>query len=269
MAGYVYSGLGVWNASGGTWSTFANWSETNSGGVPGVDGPLSAGDTATFANAAGPAATVTLTGSATVSSLTLSNSAGSSFTIAGSGAQGTLHLSTTSGQASVVSSGTQNITAPVSLDSRTAVTTNNGSDLLTLAGLVSGSGGLAKIGNGTLVLSSTNNHANGFTGGTTLVGGKLEYTSSSAVDKGNVEFAGGNLVLSFGAGGGSVVSSADTGSGLSASAASAGLDSAAVAPPAGAGAALTVAGVPEPGTLGLLAAGLLAGLIAWLRRRRA
>ncbi|MGA2032070.1 MAG: autotransporter-associated beta strand repeat-containing protein, partial [Thermoguttaceae bacterium] len=163
-----------------------------------------------------------------------------------------------------------NATHPVNLNSASAtIDPANSGDVLTLSGVVSGSGGLTKMGSGTLVLSNTNNHASGFTGGTTLSGGTLEYTSSAAVDKGSVEFAGGNLVLSFGAGGGSVVSSADTASGLSASSPSAGLDSAVVAPPAGAGSALTVAGVPEPGTLGLLAAGLLAGLIAWLRRRRA
>ncbi|MGA2034496.1 MAG: PEP-CTERM sorting domain-containing protein [Thermoguttaceae bacterium] len=263
VGGWVYTGQGVWaSSSDGSWSDVLKW--TADGGVPGKDGPvLSAADTATFGQT-GPQ-TVTLDISPQVSALSLSNGPYTLNTLTGN----TLHLSTTSGQASIVSSGTQNVTVPVSLDSSTAVTTSGGNDVLTLAGLVSGSGGLAKIGSGTLVLSSTNNHASGFTGGTTLVGGNLEYTSSAAVDKGNVEFAGGNLVLNFGAGGGSVVTSADSGSGLSASAPSAGLGSAAVVPPAGAGSALTVAGVPEPGTLGLLGAGLLAGLIAWLRRRRA
>ncbi|MGA2031189.1 MAG: autotransporter-associated beta strand repeat-containing protein [Thermoguttaceae bacterium] len=266
LTGYVYSGLATWGGGSGAWSPIANWSEASYGGVPGVDGPtLSATDTATF-NTAG-AQTVSLDISPQVSALSLSNGP---YTLNTTGAY-TLHLSNTAtGRASITSSGTQTISAPVSLDSPTTVTTpTRNSDILTLAGLVGGNSGLTKNGNGMLVLSSTNNHASGFTGGTTLSGGTLEYTSSAAVDKGNVEFAGGNLVLSFGAGGGSVVTGADSGSGLSASSPSAGVDSAAVASPSGAGAALTVAGVPEPGTLGLLAAGLLAGLIAWLRRRRA
>ncbi|MGA2030663.1 MAG: autotransporter-associated beta strand repeat-containing protein [Thermoguttaceae bacterium] len=266
LTGVVYSGLATWGGGSGTWSPIANWSEASYGGVPGVDGPtLSATDTATF-NTLG-AQTVTLDISPQVSALNLSNGP---YTLNTTGAY-TLRLSNTAtGQASIVSSGTQTITAPVALDSPTTVTTpTRNSDVLTLAGLVSGSSGLTKNGSGMLVLSNTNNHASGFTGGTTLSGGTLEYTSSAAVDKGNVEFAGGNLVLNFGAGGGSVVTGADSGSGLSASSPSAGLGSAAVVPSSGAGAALTVAGVPEPGTLGLLAAGLLAGLIAWLRRRKA
>ncbi|MGA2034959.1 MAG: autotransporter-associated beta strand repeat-containing protein, partial [Thermoguttaceae bacterium] len=122
-------------------------------------------------------------------------------------------------------------------------------DSLTLAGLVSGSGGLTKIGSGTLTLTNTGNSAGGFTGGTTLAGGTLQYNSSSAVDPGSIVLAGGNLLLNFGAGGGNVATSAD-------------------AVPSAATPAETAANTPEPGTLGLLAAALLAGLLVCRRRRR-
>ncbi|MGA2032505.1 MAG: autotransporter-associated beta strand repeat-containing protein, partial [Thermoguttaceae bacterium] len=158
--------------------------------------------------------------------------------------------------ATLKTTGTVGLAQPVALNSLSSTIDPDGSsDVLTLAGLAGGSGGLTKIGGGKLVLSNTGNHAGGYAGGTTLAGGMLQYTSSSAVESGGIEFAGGNLVLNFGAGGGSVVTGADTAS------------SPAVAVPSAAAPA-TAAGVPEPGTLGLLGAGLLAGLIAWLRRRR-
>ena len=50
VTGNVYSGQGVWNTNGGgTWGEFSNW--TTLGGVPGIDGGLSAGDTAVFGTA--------------------------------------------------------------------------------------------------------------------------------------------------------------------------------------------------------------------------
>ncbi|MGA2033209.1 MAG: autotransporter-associated beta strand repeat-containing protein, partial [Thermoguttaceae bacterium] len=139
-----------------------------------------------------------------------------------------------------------------------------------LSGLLSGSGGLIKSGNGTLALTNTDNYANGFTGGTTIAGGTLEYSDPSAVDGGNIEFAGGNLVLSLGgiSGGGSV-SSTDGASRRAALSPSAGGESPAA--PAPAAYRPPVAGVPEPCTRGrrVVAQPARQGLVARLRRRRA
>jgi autotransporter-associated beta strand protein len=126
--------------------------------------------------------------------------------------------------------------------------------------LLTGLGGLAKTGTGTLTLTNPANSTTGFTGGTTLFSGALEYTDPLAVDSGSVIFAGGSLILDFSG----LVGSGSVATGLSQSIAI----EPALAGFAGAAPALTVPSVPEPGTLGLLGAGLLAGLVVWLRRRR-
>ncbi len=59
----VYSGQGVWNSTGsGNWLDTGKW--TNLGGVPGIDGALSASDTATFGQSVTNPVTVNLNGAA-------------------------------------------------------------------------------------------------------------------------------------------------------------------------------------------------------------
>jgi autotransporter-associated beta strand protein len=149
LTGNVYSGQGIWAASGGgAWSTFNKWSMP--GGVPGVDGALSANDTATFANSIGStSAVVTLpTAGVQLAGLTFANSAGASYTLAG---PGSLHLNAGSNVASVSdTAGNHAISAQVILDSDTQVSIAAG-NTLTATGDISGAGkSLTVSGPGTL-----------------------------------------------------------------------------------------------------------------------
>jgi len=109
----------------------------------------------------------------------------------------------------------------------------------TFDGAISGLGGsLLKQGTGTLVLSGSNSYA----GGTTVNGGELVATSSTALPDGTS--------LTVGAGGTFVFDPSQAGS-----------------PAVGAAAVSGAAAVPEPGTLALLVAGLVAGFGVWRRTR--
>jgi autotransporter-associated beta strand protein len=187
LTGNVYSGQGIWAASGGgAWATFNNWSMP--GGVPGVDGALSANDTATFANSIGstsavvtlPAAGVQLAG------LTFANSAGGSYTLAGPGA---LHLNAGSNVAGVSgAAGNHSISAQVILDSNTQVSIASG-NTLTATGDISGAGkSLTVSGPGTLA----------FTGGLTASAVTLNSAATlnmngGALHGGTVDSAGGQF----------------------------------------------------------------------------
>jgi len=110
-------------------------------------------------------------------------------------------------------------------------------DTLSLSGNLSGSGSLAKIGDGVLILSGNNNYA----GGTEVQAGTLEISSAAALPDGTS--------LSIATGGTFVFD-----------------PTAAVAPFVPSPAA--VVAVPEPGTLALLAAGLVVGIgMTWRKRK--
>ncbi|WP_164156216.1 autotransporter-associated beta strand repeat-containing protein [Sandarakinorhabdus rubra] len=66
-------------------------------------------------------------------------------------------------------------------------TINTGTSTLTLAGIVSGAGSIAKVGTGTLVL----NGANSYAGGTTLAAGGITVGTSTALGSGALAMAGG------------------------------------------------------------------------------
>ena len=155
----------------------------------------------------------------------------------------------------------------------------------TFAGNIIGNNALALSGSGELTLSGTN----AYTGGTTVSGGTLDIAAPSALaGSGLVTIAaGGRLVLGSGAGIGALLAaSSPVGSdavALSAAAVPAtlggpqsGYENMATlggAPPlsqGGGGSAVggTAAAVPEPGTLALLAAGILMLAVARWRRRR-
>ena len=151
-------------------------------GAPGISG--FAGDTATFGNIVGSSsATVTLDGAnPTLSAITFSNTSGGSFTLA-QGSGGTLTLSNFPGDAAInVSVGCHQITAPVNLGTTTDVTVTNLTDMLTISGVVGGSGGLNKYGLGTLILGGSNS----YTGTTTIASGTLQCDGPLSASAGQV-----------------------------------------------------------------------------------
>ena len=156
VSGFVYTGQGVWNAGSGSWSTFANWQQA--GGTPGLDGALSANDTATFGT--GGSGTIALDGaSPSISSLTFSNASASYVVAQGSG--GSLSLLAAAAPASINTlAGSHSITAPLVLGSDVTFYGESAS-LLSVSGIVSGSGALIQSGSGTLALTGVNTYSGG------------------------------------------------------------------------------------------------------------
>ena len=143
VAGQVYSGAMVWSGTSGSFGTHSNWhdsADANVHAAPGLDASFTGVDTATFSGGGG---TVSLNGAApSVNALTLAGSG--SYTIApGSGSSGITLAGT---NPSISATGTHTISSPLS-----------------------GSGGFTKTGDGTLVLSGSNN----YTGLTTIAAGRL------------------------------------------------------------------------------------------------
>jgi len=106
------------------------------------------------------------------------NTNAGSYTIGAGGADGTLTLDNTGGvgPATVtVSAGSHTIVASVAIPNGATISTaadpSPTSPALTISGAISGNGGLAKTGTGTLRLSSTN----GYLGGTTISNGTLDF----------------------------------------------------------------------------------------------
>lgn len=129
----VYSGLGVWNTTGsGSWTDFSKW--TALGGVPGIDGELSAADTATFSKTFSSPAAVSLNGATPrLAGLTL-QTFGSGFTIA-PGSGGSLTLQAAAEALVSVTNGNNGISAPVVLGSDARIT---GAGSLNFSGGISG-----------------------------------------------------------------------------------------------------------------------------------
>jgi autotransporter-associated beta strand protein len=155
---------GIWtNGAGGNWSVSGNWS---GGNVPGLFEPIN--DTAAFgaASTSGTSVTVTLDTNPQVSAMTFSST--SSYLLQATGAN-TLTLGATSEVALVtVSAGSQTIAAPLILATSADFAPAAGTQL-TISGAISGPGGLALTGAGTLIFSGTNS----YTGGTTISAGTL------------------------------------------------------------------------------------------------
>ncbi len=181
VSGFVYTGQGVWNTTGGSWSDFGNWQQA--GGVAGIDGALSANDTATFG--AGGSGSVTLDGTApSLQSITFSNSTSSYEIAQGSGSGGSLTLQAGNTNASVnVQAGSHAITAAVNAASDITMNTASNSQL-TLGGAVSGVGGITQAGAGTTILTASNS----YTGLTKVSGGTLAVNGSIA---GNLQVEAG------------------------------------------------------------------------------
>ena len=192
VTGNVYSGQGVWNTNGGgSWTDFSKW--TTLGGVPGIDGTLSAGDTALFGSALSTgSAAISLSGASPhVSSLTFNSTA--SYTISQGTGGGILNLDAGAGTASViVTSGNHAITAPITLNSFTSFAPAAGSSL-TISGAIGQSGsnqGLSLGNSGLLLLSGSNSY-----GGPTLIAaGVLSAGAANALSANSaVTINGGTL----------------------------------------------------------------------------
>jgi hypothetical protein len=141
----VYSGQGVWNTTGsGVWTDTSKW--TAAGGVPGIDGALSAADTAYFYKTFPSLATVSLNGATPRLSILALQPSGSVLTIA-KGTGGSLTMQATTGRASIIGyTGSSIISAPVVLGSDAQIGCNAGVTL-------NFSGGIS--GNHTLTVASS------------------------------------------------------------------------------------------------------------------
>ena len=186
-------GAGVWTVGvGGTfhWDDGGNWQ----GGVA----PGAVGDTALLGAAVGNGtATIMLDAPRTVSGLSFSPAAGGSYALSGSGRSslqlaGAPGISGRGSSASIsVVSGDSSIDAPVVLGDDLNVTAAGGTSLTISGGIgqSDGSHALTLSGDGSLTLSGSDSYG----GGTTVVGGTLIVTNSSALPSG--------MALAVGAGG--------------------------------------------------------------------
>ena len=218
-----------WNDTNGNWTTAANWAD---GSVPNVVDAV-----AGFLGNATQDRTVTVAAPVTVSTLLFDNSA-HKYTLAGNNTLAINDLSGNEG-AIIVNDGSHAISAPLELDSNTMVTVANVGDTLSISGAIAGpsSGAdttLSKAGSGTLVLSGENF----YTGGTIVSGGMLEIASADALPADCDLVIGSAIGVVFADGSTPAAQS----SGVSAAAGSSEPGLSSTSP------------VPEPGTLGLLAA---------------
>ena len=180
---------GTWVATGnGNWSDSTTWQNDN---APGLNSSFTNTDTATFGTVSGAAAAITVdltTPSPSIAALTFDSSA-TAYTIAQGTVGATLTMSSSTGTAAInVDLGEHFISAPVVLASNTAINAAGGT-MLTLSGGISGNGGLAVSGGGTVKLSSANTYA----GGTSLSSGMIMAGNQGALGTGAVTQSGGTL----------------------------------------------------------------------------
>jgi autotransporter-associated beta strand protein len=192
---------------------------------------------------------------------TLSNTVGYTLT-PGLSNSGSLTMANTSSSTSspsqiIVTSGSHSITAPVTIANGNLDITATGNSILAISGNIADDSNSGSIlanersltltsadGTGELILSGTNNYA----GGTFVQSGTLILTNNEALAEGS------SLTI------GDASAFTSDGGATSAVAASSGLNEPLAAFPA-------ITPVPEPGTLVLVVAGVVAGLATWRRRR--
>lgn len=184
-----YSGQASWNTNAsGSWGSFDSW-DTN-GGTPGLDGALSAHDTATFSSAISGATTVRLDGANPVLAALSFSNAYASYTIT-TGSSGGLTLGTGSSTGTITNTaGSHSISTSLMLARTTTVNSGSGT-LLTISGAISGTGALSKIGSGKLVLTGSNDYS----GGTLVSDGALVINGTTS---GTVSVAAGATLAGSG-----------------------------------------------------------------------
>lgn len=162
-----------------TWDLTTNWTQAK---------PVMPGDTAMFSQSFGTTTTVTLDTPQTVSNITFSASNG--YTIASASSSCSLTLNNGSGSTNIgVSNGTHEISAPIVLDSSLVVSQSGNTSLIISEGINGYANSLVETGQGTLILSGTDN----YTGGTFVNSGEMIVTKASALPQ--------NGSLTVGAGG--------------------------------------------------------------------
>ena len=248
----ILAGPPTWtNTAGGSWNTGGNWvGNIVPGTAPGQQAVVGAATTLPV--------TITLDTAQTLGSLTFASSSSSGYTLTpGVSGTGSLTMATSDSTASqiLVTSGSHLISANVTLTGSLMVTPA-ASTTLEISGNMGESipnAGILVLSNssaGTLILSGSN----GFNGGTVVEAGTLVLTNNEALAEGSSLTIGDASAFTAGPGG--------------AGAAAAG--SAAVVLGSGPNevtALPSITPVPEPGTLVLVLAGLIAGLATWRRRR--
>ncbi len=160
----------TWDGGGGdnNWSTGANWS--------GDTAPVSS-FTLKLAFDGSTRTAPVMNSNYNINTLRFEASAGA-FSLTSSGGGGGSELTFGGSVPSIIqlSANNQNVNVPLVLNSTTIVETS-GAGALTLAGEISGSGGLTKLAAGTLVLSG----ANSYSGATTVDAGTVTLRHSSAL----------------------------------------------------------------------------------------
>jgi len=162
---------------------------------------------------------------------------------------------TTTAASIVVTGGTQTIAANMALAGSLTIAPSAGTTLV-ISGSVNetspGAGVLELTDAGTLILSGSN----GFMGGTVVTIGKLVLTNNEALAGGSRLTIGDASAFAGGAGG----AGADTGVDPQGGYPGSGLNQPLAVSP-------SITPVPEPGTLVIAVAGVVAGLATWRRRR--
>ena len=233
---------GTWTGGSASWTSTANWVSNT---VP---------SSGTVAFAGGSAISVTLDSPQSAGALVFSaTNSGGSFTLL-KGTNGSLTLGSSAGASINVASGSHEINALVTLANNLVV---SGSGILTFGtsgNITDNNAGYSLTMSGSgggLILSGSDS----YTGGTIVSAGTLAATAAAAIPY--------NQSLTISAGGTFIFDPLATASSLASSQA-ASPDAVYAVQPASRG---VVAAVPEPGTLALLVAGLVAGFAAWRRKR--
>lgn len=190
QVGLTFAGSASWSAANGNWTSAGNWTPATV--------PNAAGNVATLSNLATAASpSVTLDANETIGSMQID--LGTPYTLLGastltfqdSSTISTLSITTVNGTAAHL------IQCPVQIDNTLIVnqTALGAPGIFTIGpAAMSGSGGLTKVGAGTLVLSGTNSYG----GGTIINGGSLKITANANLGATGTNVAIGNATLDIG-----------------------------------------------------------------------